>query len=411
MEKFRPGSAPPQSSIMPARNDRNHLRRLLLVVLMLHLHNSIRARHYLHRPAIVSPSESPWQRLYERADPSSFLHMTGLTRRCFAVLLAALFDHEEIRSQNQRRRGRPRSLRPEGCLGLLLFYLGSTMNSKHLCMIFGIVPSTCSKVVRAMLRLAVDRLAHDPIAAVRFPSPEKMREFARMVQVRAPIVDDIIGFMDGVSIPAECTDERMEQNAFYCGYDCDTMVNNVFAYGPDGKVFFAAVNFPGSWADGALSLRFLHAIKKKIGEYKICVDQGFPRSGDAYGVLVGPVTKRAARRLHRDVRDYLLRISNVHTSLRQASEWGMRGLQATFPRWKKRLPSDHFQRRLVIEAIVLIHNFRTDMVGFNQIKTVFDPEYERIQSLQGYDRISQYYFRPGDYNSDDDDDNSDANRN
>jgi hypothetical protein len=28
----------------------------------------------------------------------------------------------------------------------------------------------------------------------------------------------------------------------------------------------------------------------------------------------------------------------------------MRGLQGTFPRWKKRLPSDHFQRRLVIEA-------------------------------------------------------------
>jgi hypothetical protein len=134
----------------------------------------------------------------------------------------------------------------------------------------------------------------------------------------------------------------IEQNAFYCGYDCDTMVNNVFAYGPDGKVFFAAVNFPGSWADSMLTARFLHTIKRKIGEYKICVDQGFPRSGEAYGTLVGPVTKRAARRLHKDVREYLLRISNLHTSLRQASEWGMRGLQGTFPRWKKRLPSDHF---------------------------------------------------------------------
>jgi hypothetical protein len=278
------------------------------------------------------------------------------------------------------------------------------MNYKHLCMLFGIIPTVCGKVVRAMLRRAVERLSDDPIAAVRFPSVEKMREFARMVQARAPIVDDIIGFMDGVSIPAECTDERIEQNAFYCGYDCDTMVNNVFAYGPDGKVFFAAVNFPGSWADGALSLRFLHVLKKKIGEFKICVDQGFPRSGEAYGTLVGPVSKRAARRLHRDVRDYLLRISNVHTSLRQASEWGMRGLQATFPRWKKRLPSDHFQRRLVIDAIVLIHNYRTELVGYNQINTVFDPEYVRIQSLEGYDRISQYYFKPGEYNSDDDDD-------
>jgi hypothetical protein len=279
----------------------------------------------------MSPSESPWQRLYEWVDPPSFLHMTGLTQRCFAMLLAAPFDPEEMHAPRQRWHGRPRSLRPEGCLGLLLFYLGSTMNSKHLCMIFGIVPSVCSKVVCTMLCLAVERLADDPIAAVRFPSPEKMREFARMVQVRAPIVDDIIGFMDGVSIPVECMDERMEQNAFYCGYDCDTMVNNVFAYGPDGKVFFAAVNFLGSWADGALSLRFLHAIKKKIGEYKICVDQGFPQSGDAYGTLVGPVSKRAARRLHGDVRDCLLRISNVHMSLRQASEWGTRGLQATFP--------------------------------------------------------------------------------
>jgi hypothetical protein len=179
------------------------------------------------------------------------------------------------------------------------------------------------------------------------------------------------------------------------------MVNNVFPYGPDGKVFFAAINFPGSWANGALTARFLHALKKKIGDYKICIDQGFPRSGDAHGTLVGPVTKRAARHLHRDVRDYLLKISNMHTLLRQASEWGMRGLQGTFPRWKKHLPSNHHQRWLVLEAIVLIHNYWTELVGFNQINTVFDPEYVHVQNLDGYDRIAQYYFHPGDYDSDD----------
>ena len=121
-----------------------------------------------------------------------------------------------------------------------------------------------------------------------------------------------------------------------------------------------------------------------------------------------PVTKRAARRLHRDVRDYLLRISNVHTSLRQASEWGMRGLQGTFPRCKKRLPSDSEQRRLVLESIVLVHNFRTEYVGYSQIKIVFEPEYVRVENLHGYDQISQYYFRPGDYNSDVDDSDVDG---
>jgi hypothetical protein len=35
---------------------------------------------------------------------------------------------------------------------------------------------------------------------------------------------------------------------------------------------------------------------------------------------------------------------------------------------------------------------------------VFDPEYVRIENLQGYDRISQYYFRPGDYVSGEEED-------
>ncbi len=153
------------------------------------------------------------------------------------------------------------------------------------------------------------------------------------------MVDDIIGFMDDMLFPVQCMDDRIDQNAMYCGYDYDTMVKNVFAYGSDGKVFFAAVNFPGSWADGSLLAQFLHYMKRKIGACKICVDQGFPRSRAAHGTFVGPVTKRQARCLQRDVCNYLLKISNVHTLLWQASKWGIHGgflavkviCQATLP--------------------------------------------------------------------------------
>ncbi len=41
----------------------------------------------------------------------------------------------------------------------------------------------------------------------------------------------------------------------------------------------------------ALMSHFLHHHKSMIGLYKFCVDQGFPWSGDAYGVFVGPTTK------------------------------------------------------------------------------------------------------------------------
>jgi hypothetical protein len=148
-------------------------------------------------------------------------------------------------------------------------------------------------------------------------------------------------------------------------------------------------------------------MKRKIGNYKICVDKGFPQSGAAHGMFVGPITKRAVRGIHCEVHDYLLRISNVHMSPWQASEWGMRGMQGTFPRCKKCLPSDHALYRLVIEAIVLVHNFRTDCIGYNQVKTVFDLEYVWIENLWGCNQIAQSYFCPGDYDSKVDGDGTD----
>ena len=76
---------------------RQRLQRLLLVVLLFHMHNNILFCHYLHCPGIAPPSESLWQRLYVHADPNSFLHMTGLTQgECFALLIADLFAPDEI---------------------------------------------------------------------------------------------------------------------------------------------------------------------------------------------------------------------------------------------------------------------------------------------------------------------------
>ena len=85
----------------------------------------------------------------------------------------------------------------------------------------------------------------------------------------------------------------------------------------------------------------------------------------------------------------------------------MHGLQGLFPSCKKQLPSNSRQRKLVMESIVLIHNFHTDIVGYNQIKTVFDPEYERFITLDGYDRISKYYLQSEDFQSDTDRDEND----
>jgi hypothetical protein len=139
--------------------------------------------------------------------------------------------------------------------------------------------------------------------------------FLDMIHVREPTVNNIIGFMDGLGLTTECTDERITQNAYYCGYDCDTMVNNVLVFRPDGKVFCCAINYPGSWTNGTLTACFFSHITKRIGDYKICMDQGFPRAGDATGILVGPIHESSTRQLHRSVHDHLICLSKVYTSL------------------------------------------------------------------------------------------------
>ena len=210
--------------------DSRHMRLLqqvLLVVLLIQYHNSIRARSYLLREGVMDPNLSPWRKLYDHGNSNSFLHMTGLTQAAFRSLLDYQFDLDGI--ARRQCRGRPRSLGPDGELGLLLFYLGSTMTVKHLCLIFGVVPSVCRLRINSMVKKAVKLLRSHPMARVEFPNKATMRRFANMVQQRKPSVNKIIGFMDGVSFPVECTDKRITQNAFYCGYDCDTMVNNVFA--------------------------------------------------------------------------------------------------------------------------------------------------------------------------------------
>lgn len=126
------------------------------------------------------------------------------------------------------------------------------------------------------------------------------------------------------------------------------------------------------------------------------MDQGFLRSGDADGVLVAPLSRRSASKLSPILQSYLLRVSNSYVSLRQASEWGMCGVQGSFPRFKKRIPSNKAKQKRILQSIICFHNFRTHIVGCNQIKTVFDPEFERVYTLNGSDRITRYYNFEGD---------------
>ena len=97
----------------------------------------------------------------------------------------------------------------------------------------------------------------------------------------------------------------------------------------------------------------INVVLEHIGPYKICVDQGFPRSGDMFDKFVGPMSQRTRDNLAPAMRQMLLQRHNMYVSLRQ--------------------------------------NFRTHYVGLNQISTVFNPLYEQYVNIDNYDRIARYY--------------------
>jgi hypothetical protein len=97
------------------------------------------------------------------------------------------------------------------------------------------------------------------------------------------------------------------------------------------------------------------------------VDQGDSRSGYLLNNFVGSILRRARENLEPQKRRNIIRRHNTYVSLRQASEWGMRVLQGTFIRTKSRLSFNKYKRKLILTVIILLHNFRTHVVGENQI--------------------------------------------
>jgi len=76
---------------------------MMALVLLVCYHNSIRVRSYLLRAALVPPSLSPWRKLYDKGDSSSFLHVIGLTREEFDSLLYVVISPGH--TMCRRRRG------------------------------------------------------------------------------------------------------------------------------------------------------------------------------------------------------------------------------------------------------------------------------------------------------------------
>ena len=126
---------------------------------------------------VVLPAVSAWNKLLYRGDTKSFLNLTGMTREAFYKLESILFIEEAV----GRKRGRPPILDNSGRLGLNLFWVGSAMQTKYLCMIFGVVPSSANIIIDKLRSLICRRLQANDRLQIAWPNGVKMEEWARFI--------------------------------------------------------------------------------------------------------------------------------------------------------------------------------------------------------------------------------------
>ena len=195
--------------------DEDDLDSFIYLLIAIYAYNGQRIKYNLTRSAVPSPDNSAWTHLFYNGDDQSFILLTGFDRPSFRRLKNYLFGNNE--ETHHRRPGRPPSLNANAKLGLYLFFVGSRAQYKYLCLLFGIVPSTCCDVIQEVRVLICKKLKHHPAARIRWPTVDEMRFFATLVNNREPSVDNVVGFVDGLSIAIMCDEESQatSYNGFY----------------------------------------------------------------------------------------------------------------------------------------------------------------------------------------------------
>lgn len=143
-----------------------------------------------------------------------------------------------------------------------------------------------------------------------------------------------------------------------------------------GTAIAAKLNAPGSWHDSCVAQPIYEKLRTRTPEgFYLVADTAFPRGAQQIaGRICAPIKSGQQMRGTADEIQERLAFDRELLSYRQTAEWGMRGLQGSFGRL--RIPLDigrQNERGDLIEICVRLNNLRAQLVGINQIRTVYMP--------------------------------------
>ena len=143
--------------------------------------------------------------------------------------------------------------------------------------------------------------------------------------------------------------------------------NIILVWDPFGKIVDASINLPGSFHDSRAAwwCKLYKHFEDLPDPYKCVCDDAFCTSGAMSGKLV-KTTENYQEGVARSLYGQSL------THLRQCSEWGNNILTGCWRRLRTKLPTDNVACAQIIWVCILLHNWRMETIGRNQIRTYFN---------------------------------------
>ncbi|KAG2191673.1 hypothetical protein INT47_010265 [Mucor saturninus] len=342
----------------------------------LELNYRIADQTYINSRSLRRPSESAATALINGRDHKSFLCHLGLTVEAFENL----YGEFKLHYPQECPTGRPRVLDAKMVLALVLMWLHNTMKQETLSMIFGVPAATVIRSnnmgIETFLKMFKSK-PKDPRSKIGWPSSSEKAEFNEMVlsnttnDFERGVLTGIFGFVDGLNLRIQHPEDSLKQNAYYNGCKGDCFASQVIVFTPDGCICYVRYNYSGSWHDAQIFIPlYRDLLARHCPEpFKILADSAFPCKRE-FASKVLSVPKENAIGLNRADRETQKKHA-VITKHRQAVEWGMRCLQQSFGRLHMKLPSHKPERNDMLIVVWRLHNFRTRLVGINQIRTVY----------------------------------------
>jgi len=260
-------------------------------------------------------------------------------------------------------------------------------NADHfLGMVFGITQSPLSLFLRFGRRILYNILKNDPYSVVRLPTADEVHQYQESIGRKYHLLRDVWAVMDGCKLNIEASGNGKQQRKFYNGWTHGHYISNLFAFAPDGTIVACVSNCPGSVHDSLVGDYSMDRNERDIYDRleivcnttngKVVVDSAFCKKRFPFLIKSSQTDPTNRRDFERN---------NQATSVRQAAEWGNRGLQGAFPRLKGKIRWEEMgERKYILDTMFFLYNFRTRRVGLNQILAVFMPH----QSIK-----TEQYFR------------------